>query len=91
MTVCVFFFFKMLHYFAKDFYAPVIASPFVHGTKFQIFVISDLTKVLCHYLFPSVPSLKKKKHIDVPSGHFILKFRIVNCACSSNTSGENAK
>ncbi|XP_015764921.1 PREDICTED: beta-mannosidase-like [Acropora digitifera] len=35
---------KMLHYFAKDFYAPVIASPFVHGTKFQIFVISDLTK-----------------------------------------------
>ncbi|KAK2563424.1 Beta-mannosidase, partial [Acropora cervicornis] len=35
---------KMLHYFAKDFYAPVIASPFVNGTKFQIFVISDLTK-----------------------------------------------
>ena len=56
----VYFFFKMLHYFAKDFYAPVIASPYVNGKKFQVFVISDLTKVLCHHLFPSVPSLKKK-------------------------------
>lgn len=33
----------------------------------------------------------KKKHVDVPSGHFILKFRIVNRACSSNTWSENAK
>ncbi|XP_068702128.1 beta-mannosidase-like [Montipora foliosa] len=35
---------KMLHYFAKNFYATVIASPYVKGGKFKLYVISDLTK-----------------------------------------------
>ena len=35
----------MLHYFVKDFYAPVIASAYVDGGKFKLFVVSDLVKV----------------------------------------------
>ncbi|XP_068720971.1 beta-mannosidase-like [Montipora capricornis] len=34
----------MLHYFAKNFYATVITSPYVKGGKFKLYVISDLTK-----------------------------------------------
>ena len=36
----------MLHYFAKDFYAPVIASPYQEGGKFNLYVVSDLMKVI---------------------------------------------
>jgi len=35
---------KMLHYFAKDFYAPVIASSYVEDGKFKLYVVSDLMK-----------------------------------------------
>ena len=41
----------MLHYFVKDFYAPVIASSYVEGDKFKLYVVSDLTKVrFCNLL-----------------------------------------
>ena len=35
----------MLHYFAKDFYAPVRASSYVESIKFKLNVVSDLMKV----------------------------------------------
>lgn len=43
----------MLHYFAKDFYAPVIASSYVEGGKFKLYVVSDLMRVLfvIYFLF----------------------------------------
>ena len=43
----LFFFFgwQMLHYFVKDFFAPVIASPYQEGGKFRLWVVSDLVKV----------------------------------------------
>lgn len=34
----------MLHYFVKDFFAPVIASPYQEGGKFRLWVVSDLVK-----------------------------------------------
>ena len=40
----------MLHYFAKDFYAPVIASSYVESGKFKLFVVSDLMKVTASYI-----------------------------------------
>ena len=40
----------MLHYFAKDFYAPVIASSYVEGGKFKLYVVSDLMKVTTSYI-----------------------------------------
>ena len=40
----------MLHYFAKDFYAPVIASSYVENGKFKLFVVSDLMKVTASYI-----------------------------------------
>ena len=39
-------FFQMLHYFVKDFFAPVIASPYQEGGKFKLYVVSDLMKVI---------------------------------------------
>ena len=36
---------QMLHYFAKDFYASVIASSYVESGKFKLYVVSDLMKV----------------------------------------------
>jgi len=41
----------MLHYFAKDFYAPVIASSYVEDGKFKLYVVSDLMKVLFVFYF----------------------------------------
>lgn len=35
---------KMLHYFVKDFFAPVIASPYQEGGMFRLWVVSDLVK-----------------------------------------------
>lgn len=35
----------MLHYFVKDFFAPVIASSYQEGGKFKLYVVSDLMKV----------------------------------------------
>ncbi|KAJ7385973.1 hypothetical protein OS493_012305 [Desmophyllum pertusum] len=35
---------KMLHYFVKDFFAPVIASSYQEGGKFKLYVVSDLMK-----------------------------------------------
>ena len=40
----------MLHYFAKDFYAPVIASSYVENGKIKLFVVSDLMKVTASYI-----------------------------------------
>lgn len=34
----------MLHYFVKDFFAPVMASPYQEGGKFRLYVVSDLMK-----------------------------------------------
>jgi len=36
----------MLHYFVKDFFATVIASPYQGGGKFKLYVVSDLMKVI---------------------------------------------
>lgn len=36
----------MLHYFVKDFFAPVIASSYQEGGKFKLYVVSDLMKVI---------------------------------------------
>lgn len=36
----------MLHYFVKDFFAPVIASSYQEGGKFKLYVVSDLLKVI---------------------------------------------
>ena len=41
---------QVLHYFAKDFYAPVIASSYVENGKFKLFVVSDLMKVTASYI-----------------------------------------
>ena len=36
----------MLHYFVKDFFAPVIASSYQEGGQFKLYVVSDLMKVI---------------------------------------------
>lgn len=43
---CFLCFFQMLHYFVKDFFAPVIASSYQEGGKFKLYVVSDLMKVI---------------------------------------------
>lgn len=35
----------MLHYFVKDFFAPVIASSYQEDGKFKLYVVSDLMEV----------------------------------------------
>ncbi|KAH7945806.1 hypothetical protein HPB49_015839 [Dermacentor silvarum] len=32
---------KMLHYFAKKFFSPVLVSPFINGTDLRVFVVND--------------------------------------------------
>ena len=36
----------MLHYFVKDFFAPVIASSYQKGGQFKLYVVSDLVRVI---------------------------------------------
>ena len=49
VTVCILFL-QMLHYFVKDFYAPVIASSYVESGKFKLYVVSDLMKVITDHI-----------------------------------------
>ena len=46
----------MLHYFVKDFFAPVIASPYQEDGKFRLWVVSDLVKVKMRKYF-IIPAL----------------------------------
>ena len=60
----------MLHYFAKDFYAPVIASSYVESGKFKLYVVSDLMKVLfvIYFLFSLRTGLPSKLFARVHGG-----------------------
>lgn len=37
----------MLHYYAKDFFSPIIISPFEFNNTLYIFFVSDLLQVSC--------------------------------------------
>ncbi|CAB3979853.1 beta-mannosidase isoform X2 [Paramuricea clavata] len=43
---------KMLHYYAKDFFSPIIISPFEFNNTLYIFAVSDLLQILNISLIP---------------------------------------
>ena len=60
---------QMLHYFAKDFYAPVIASSYVESGKFQLYVVSDLMKVTASYISHDETKRLRNRPFDFRGGY----------------------
>ncbi|CAH3035890.1 unnamed protein product, partial [Porites lobata] len=88
---------KVLHYFAKDFYAPVIASSYVESGKFKLFVVSDLMKPITQGVvsikawawssFKPLSTMNVTFNIDPQSSKFVfaddLKILVKSSGCES--------
>lgn len=65
---------KLLHYAAARFYAPVLLAAYPHGENVEVWIVNDLPRKLSAgvsisvYSFSGAPSMQEEKTLIVPAG-----------------------